>query len=279
MAAIPADAALEDQKQIRDAIVSRINDFNQRVRLEALLALGRVGIDPSAIHALLGAFPNLKDPWLQSAFLGVAASNYPQFIAGALDAGNADAYADLIAQLASQTGEKQDAAEAAQLVILIASKPASADRLKEVALDGLTRELKPEIVPAWTPELHEAFRSLLGSSNADLAAFSLPLAARWDKSGALADEVKSLVQQLAVKLADASQPDDPSRPTRHESPCRARPECGHRAVCRPHSRLRKFRILAAAHHHRARQYFRAQGGGVADGSLVRGCPANCRTPF
>ena len=155
----------------------------------------------------MDAYPGLKDPWLESAFVGVAAMNPRQFIASALDSSNADAFTNLVAQLAGQIGDKQDAADAAQLIILIASKPA-ADGLKEVGLESLTRELKPETIPAWSSELHGAFRTLLGSSNANLANSSLPLAARWDKAGNLANEVKSLVQQLAAKLSDVNQPDD-----------------------------------------------------------------------
>ncbi len=208
IAGLPADTESGTEQPIRAAVINRINDPNPRVRLEAIIALGQVGIDQKSIHTLMDAYPGLKDPWLESAFVGVAAMNPRQFIASALDSSNADAFTNLVAQLAGQIGDKQDAADAAQLIILIASKPAAADGLKEVGLESLTRELKPETIPAWSSELHEAFRSLLGSSNANLANSSLPLAARWDKSGALANEVKSLVQLLAAKLNDGNQPDE-----------------------------------------------------------------------
>jgi len=37
---------------------------------------------------------------------------------------------------------------------------------------------------------------------------ALPLATRWDKDGALAPDIKTVVQQLSAKLNDASQPDN-----------------------------------------------------------------------
>ena len=169
MADVPPISLVGPEEKLRAAILNRINDANPRVRLEAIMALGRVGIDQPAIHALMDSYPSLKDPWLESAFVGVAAMNPQKFIAAALDFGNSDIFTNLVTQLAGQIGDKQDVAGAAQLTILIASKPASADRLKEVVLEALTHELKPETVPAWSPELQEAFRSLLGSSNANLA--------------------------------------------------------------------------------------------------------------
>ncbi len=209
MADVPPISLAGPERKLRAAILNRINDPNQRVRLKAIIALGRVGIiDRYGMRTLMDAYPGLKDPWLESAFAGAAWLNPEQFIAAALDSSNTDAFTNLVAQLAGQIGDKQDAARAAQLIVLIASKPASADRLKEIVLEALTHDLKPETVPAWSAELHEAFRSLLNSSNANLANSSLPLAVRWDKTGSLANEVKLLVQQLTAKLNDANQPDE-----------------------------------------------------------------------
>lgn len=205
---LPSDSQPETDSQIRTAITKRISDSNPRVRLEAIIALGRVRSDGPTTHALIDAYPRLKDPWLESAFVGVAAKSPQEFITAALDSSNADGFTNLVAQLAGQIGDKQDANGAAQLISLMAAKPASADRLKEVVLEALTHNLKPETVPTWSPELQQALRSLLGSSNAILANNSLPLAARWDKTGALANEVKSLIQQLEAKLNDANQSDD-----------------------------------------------------------------------
>lgn len=209
MADVPPISLVGPERKLREAILNRINDLNPRVRLEAIIALGRVGIlDQHDMRTLMGAYPGLKDPWLESAFVGAAAMNPQQFIAAALDSNNTAAFTNLLAQLAGKIGDKQDVAEAAQLIILIASKPSSMDGLKEVVLEALARELKPGTIPTWSTELHEAFRSLLSSSDANLANSSLPLAVRWDKTGSLANEVKSLVQQLTAKLNDATQPDD-----------------------------------------------------------------------
>jgi putative membrane-bound dehydrogenase-like protein len=208
IANLPADASPESAKELRTAVLSRINDSNQRLRLEAITALGRMGIDESEIAPLIAAYPSLNDRWLQSAFLGAAVSNPQQFIISALDSGKPDAFVNLVAQLAAQIGEKRNAGDAAQLVVLIADKPSSADGLKQVALESLAHDLEPGAVPAWSPALNQAFRSLLSSSSTGVATAALPLAANWDKTGALADEVKTLVQKWSVTLTDASQSDD-----------------------------------------------------------------------
>ena len=63
--------------------------------------------------------------------------------------------------LTTQLASKQDAAAAARLLVLLSGKPANADPLKEAALRQLARELKPDTVPAWSPELRQAFQALL----------------------------------------------------------------------------------------------------------------------
>ncbi len=180
-----------------------------RVQLEAILALGRLQVtDEKQVQALVKAYPGLNDPWLESAFVGVAGSEPERFIAAALDLGGQGDYRGLVSNLATQIGDKQDAAAAGQLVVLLAGKPAAADGLKAAVLESLTRELKADTTPVWSPELQQALGKLLASPNDELAALTLPLAASWDKTGALANEVKPLVKKLTVELNDGSQADE-----------------------------------------------------------------------
>ncbi len=195
------------QPELRDAVFRRVSDRDQRVRLKALIALATLGVAPQTVPALLQSYPGLNDPWLESAFAGMATQNPEPFIAAALDSGN-PGLKSLVAQLGGQLAAKEDPDAAARLVTLVAAKPASADALKEALLESLTRELKPGVVPAWTPELQSAFSALLSSPNPELATTALPLEARWDRNGVLSETVKALVRELTVKLNDATQPDD-----------------------------------------------------------------------
>jgi uncharacterized protein len=193
----------------QSGVLPLLTDADARVKLEAIIALGGSStVAEGTSKALLNSYPNLKDPWLESAVVGVASKSPQSFIAAAMDSGNPDSMKNLVGQLSNQIGSRQDPQAAASLIVLIASKPASADSLKQVVLENLVKELKPEVIPAWSPELAKAFRSLLASPDTSLATLSLPLLARWDKGGAMAGDVRGLVRSLSAKLADAGQPDE-----------------------------------------------------------------------
>ncbi|MGI8967018.1 MAG: c-type cytochrome, partial [Limisphaerales bacterium] len=92
------------------------------------------------------------------------------------------------------------------------------DVLKAIVLDSIVKNLGPEdkrrqmeelhYLIQWSPELQKAFQTLLASKNFAVQAAALPLISRWDKNGAMASDLKTLVQQLIAKLNDANQPDE-----------------------------------------------------------------------
>ena len=171
-------------------------------------SVGPPPLAESTSKALVDSYPDLKDPWLESAVVGVASKAPQSFIAAAMDSSTPDSMKNLVGQLSDQIGSRQNPLAAAQLIVLIASKPASADSLKQVVLENLVKELKPDVIPDWSPELANAFRSLLASPDTSLATLSLPLLARWDKGGAMAGDLNGLVHNLSAKLVDAGQPDE-----------------------------------------------------------------------
>ena len=205
---LPEGAKAEAVTGLRTAVMNRAQDANMRVRLEALIAMGRIGIDEPAVRSLIKTYSASGNPWLESAFVGVAASNPLAFISAALDAENPADLGTLVTQLAVKAADQQDANMAARLVVLTASKPAAVDGLKQAILETLTKESGRQVVPGWSPELGAAFHAMLTSTNADLATAALPLAARWDKGGTLANEIKDLVTRLAKTLIDEGQPDE-----------------------------------------------------------------------
>jgi hypothetical protein len=103
---------------------------------------------------------------------------------------------------------KQDPAEAAQLVVMLASKAAAADGLKQTVLESMARGLKADIAPPWSADLHKAFQSLVASAHPGLPAAALPLISRWDKGNSMAGDLTKLLEQLGRQLQDSSQPDD-----------------------------------------------------------------------
>ncbi len=208
ISALQDNAKPEATQKIRQAVMGRAADANLRVRLEAIIAMGKVGVDEPAIRTLIKSYASSGNQWLESAFVGVASSNPLAFISAALDAENPAGFSTLVAQLAGKVADQPDATMPGKLVALVASKPASVDALKQTILETLTKESNRQAVPGWSPELREAFHTMLTSSNADLATAALPLAARWDKGGTLANEINALVKTLARTLLDEGQPDE-----------------------------------------------------------------------
>jgi putative membrane-bound dehydrogenase-like protein len=203
-ATLPAPA----RPDVQTAVLRRLKDSNARVRLEAMTALASLPSTPEIRQGLIEAYPDLNDSWLESAAVGVAAKAPVDFIEAALASRKPDELEGLVGQLSTQVAGRQDAAQAARLVITVAEKPAGADALKKVVIENLTKGLKADTVPSWSPALEKALKSLLGAANPALPAVALPLVARWDKGGALSAETRTLVQSLTDKLKDEKQSDD-----------------------------------------------------------------------
>jgi len=205
---IAAEIPAAKRPDVTAGILRRVNDSNARVRLEAIVALAAFPSTPEIRQALVEAYPDLNDQWLESAVVGVAAKNPVEFIEASALARKPAELEALVVQLSSQAAAKQDAVLAVKIVTSLATKPVSADVLKKVALENLAKTLKADVVPAWSAELQKALQTLLSAPNPALPAAALPLVARWDKDGKLASETKVLVTSLMAKLKDDKQPDD-----------------------------------------------------------------------
>ena len=174
-----------------------LEDADPAVRLAALRAIAAGGGGDDAAKALIAAWPKFDDDFQKSAAVGAAMRNPAASIAAALDAADPAPLAPLVAQLADSIGGKNDTDAAAKLVIALAAKPASADALKGAMLDKLGKSLKD--APAMTPELSAALAKLLtGGASGSV----LPLAAKWDKAGALKAETAKLSGSLLTAVAD-----------------------------------------------------------------------------
>jgi putative membrane-bound dehydrogenase-like protein len=184
------------------ALEKKVADPDARVRVAALIALAAAEPSPSAISAIIAAWPKFTDDFERSAAVGALAANSAAAIAAILDSGS-EQLAPLASILAQSIGEKNDAAAAAKLVAALSSKPASADALKRSILDTLGKSLKA--APEMTPDLAAALTALLKSGAAGSA---LPLAAQWDKAGALKGAMADITAAMFASIKDAAASDD-----------------------------------------------------------------------
>ena len=193
--------------QKRRAVEARLNDPDPRAKLQALIALGSFEPSIEIAQAVVSAWPALSDKYLQSAALGVASGNPRQCIEIALSSDQPAAMTELVSKLATQIAQKQDIGAAGQLVVTSADRPPAADLLKVAIYEALAKDLKPDLIPPWRPELEKAFGRLLASANPDVPAAALPLVARWDQEGRLASNLQPVITLLSAKLQDPNLPD------------------------------------------------------------------------
>jgi putative heme-binding domain-containing protein len=191
-----------------ETVQARINDTDPRARLNALIALGTFDLSPDIAQAVVTVWPDLRDKYLQSAALGVAAKDPLLFIRAVLKDRDPAFRADLLTHLTRVLAQRQGPEAVGRLVVLLAGQPSEADGLKQVALEALAATAKLGLRPPWTPALRSALANLIKSSHGGLAGASLPLVARWDQEGSLAAELKPVSQRLGAKLLDSSLPDE-----------------------------------------------------------------------
>src|SRR3989442_5515692 len=186
-----------------------IRHTNARVSLDAILALRQYASDKRVSAALVGLYPELDDPWRESALIGVALQAPDGFLAEALAAQSPERMKGFVATLC---GQVTNSTHLASIIGVLADGPMSADSLKLTALQTLGRGLNSSTTPTWTGEMRTAFQKLLRSANPALPGATLPLVAKWDKEGRLSGEVKTLVAQLTIRLLDATPPAQGSAP-------------------------------------------------------------------
>jgi putative membrane-bound dehydrogenase-like protein len=190
------------------AVADHLNDSDPRARLNALIALGSFASSPEVARAVVSVWPDLKDKYLESAALGVAAKDPLVFVEAAFGAKDPAFVAPFVSHVVRLLANRQDATLAASLAALLAKQPANTDGLKEVALESLAANLRPGLVPTWSVDLQAAFKSLLNSQRPSLPGAALPLIARWDKDGALKPDLTPVITSLGSKLQDASLSDE-----------------------------------------------------------------------
>jgi putative membrane-bound dehydrogenase-like protein len=187
-------------------VIERLGDSDDRVRLEALMAVGSFPASREMADAVVGLWPSLNDAWLESAAIGAAWRDPVLFLQACFEAKDPSllvSYAPHLARLAANQG---DSARIARVVELCAAQPASADPLKTAALGGLIANLRSDGAPVVDASLMEALRALLADDQTVDSA--LPLVARWDRDGALSALAKLGVARIEGRLASSATPDE-----------------------------------------------------------------------
>ncbi len=143
---------------------------------------------------ILKDFTAAQDDWTRSALIAAAAEQPADAIIAALASGSADSLSSFVGALLPSALPTN----AEKLIAACANADAKADAIKNVILRGIASSVND--APAMSPALTDALKKLLGQPS--LASATLPLVTKWDKSGALAGEVKAQLDTLSATLSD-----------------------------------------------------------------------------
>ncbi len=177
-------------------IEERVRDANPQVALAAVRALSNVRMcGGRGIASAIALFADSTDPFTRSAIAGLITQGPMDFFDAITQKSDSPELVPLVVQAARILADRNNPSEIAEVIGLAASAPDSADLFKRSLLEVFAKSLRQ--APPMTADLHAALSKLLGSGAADSA---LPLAAKWDKSGALKSAIKQQTQALFVKL-------------------------------------------------------------------------------
>jgi len=193
---------------VGQAVLNSIRSEDGRVQINALLALANMEPSPELAREIVALWPGLQDKHLQSAALGIAANDPVLFLETAFASADPAFLADFVGHVVRVLANGQDAAKASALVTLLSRQPASADALKQAALETLAATLKADVVPVWSGDLQQALKTLMASARPGLPGAVLPLVARWDKDDRLSNDLKPVIAGLRARLGEKGTPDD-----------------------------------------------------------------------
>ncbi|MCE9518052.1 MAG: ThuA domain-containing protein [Verrucomicrobia bacterium] len=148
-------------------------------------------------NAIINVFHTASGDWLRSAAIAVAAESPVEVILAASSDEESGKLRPLIEALLPAALGKDGAANAVKLIESIESR-----RMNPMLLQGIAQQLNE--VPALTTSLTDALKKVL--ANPATAGAALPLVAKWDTKGLLADAMKAGLAKLNATLVDAKAP-------------------------------------------------------------------------
>ncbi len=185
-----------------------LGDPDPRVQLNAFIALGASDNPAAGAEAVVNAWPDLNDKYIQSAAIGCASASPILFIEAAFNAKDSSRLGDFVEHITRLVANHNDPEMTAALITSLARQSARADALKQTVLETLASKLRADVVVPWNTTLKIAFSLLIKSTRPGLASAALPLIARWDREGTLTPELKPLVAQLRARLNEPGLSDD-----------------------------------------------------------------------
>jgi len=167
--------------------------------LRAYEAILRDSKDPQKkVLAILQGFQHAEDDWTRSAMIAAASDDADLVILQAMSAKDVNAFGPLVAGILPGYLSSNPKA-ASHAVAACAAGPEAANALKVTILESISHSENP--APVLDARTAEALKKLLSQSAT--AAAALPLAAKWDKAGALGDVVKLQAAALLRQLTDS----------------------------------------------------------------------------
>lgn len=152
------------------------------------------------IPSALAAYAAASDDWTRSAIIGALADRARHVLVEALKSDSHGSLGSLVSALLPSGIAQPDSVGA--LIEACANADSKADALKIIILQGVAQQSNE--VPALTPELTEALKNLLAQPA--LAPAALPLVAKWDKGGTMADVIKAQIARLSATLGNNGSP-------------------------------------------------------------------------
>ena len=153
---------------------------------------------PKGWQEIITGYLGAGDDWTKSALIAAASEHASDVIGESLQSPKSAELGDFVSTLLSGALQKDGNEVASKLVVKAAAAPATADGLKALLLSGLAKQT--EISPELSPSLSEALVKLLG--NPATSSQALPLIAKWDRSGSMAEKVKAQVTKMVSQLKD-----------------------------------------------------------------------------
>jgi putative heme-binding domain-containing protein len=202
-------AEREDDNAIPETatLLPLTKDPDPRAQLYSFLALGSYKPSSDIARAVVAAWPDLADAYLQSAAVGCAAPDPLLFVAAAFQAPDPALVTDFVKHVTRVLANKQDPDLAARLIGLLAQQPASAGPTKQAALEMLAGTLRADVKVAWNSSLQSSFTALLKDNSSGVSDAALPLIARWDREATLAGALQPVIERLRAKLLEPNLPD------------------------------------------------------------------------
>lgn len=186
-----AAAGITIEGNMPDVGSEALRDYNSTTERSSLN-------DAATRVQILHRFIDARDDWSKSAIIAGAADHAELYITESLKQEAADRLEPFVRSVLPSALP----AGAANLIIACSTAPLKADALKVVILQGIAQQVNE--APILTPALMDSLKTLL--ANPGTAGAALPLVAKWDKAGALADVMKAQIAGLSSVLGKNGAP-------------------------------------------------------------------------